>query len=173
MLPHNEPCAALGCDHPPRGRDLYCPMHKMRIQRHGDPFGGRLRGASLRERMEQYIRVGAPDECWEWTASTKHGYGCLSHAGHMLQAHRAYYEILVAPISPGLHLDHRCHNEAMALGLCAGGVECRHRRCVNPSHLDPVRPSENTKNAAVAGSYRGLRPHRVGLRYQKARAANQ
>jgi len=45
----------------------------------------------------------------------------------MRQAHRVLYEWTVGPVPAGLELDHLC----------------RVRRCVRPSHLEPVSRREN------------------------------
>lgn len=84
----------------------------------------------------------SPNGCWTWVAALnetgygKFGYGVPSKS---VRAHRVAYETLVRPVGD-LHLDHVCHNEDET---CAGGVTCRHRRCVNPNHL---RPSTNKQN---------------------------
>ena len=66
--------------------------------------------------------------CWIWTASTTAGYGRIDVNRKFLYAHRVAYERFVGPIPAGLQLDHLC----------------RVRRCVNPSHLEPVTSRENT-----------------------------
>ena len=44
------------------------------------------------------------------------------------RAHRAFYMLHVGPIGSGLVIDHLCRTPA----------------CVNPDHLEPVTPEENT-----------------------------
>ena len=57
-------------------------------------------------------------------------------------AHRVAYEWLVGPIPDGLHIDHLCHTHDLACNLTTA---CPHRRCVRPSHMEPVEPAENTR----------------------------
>lgn len=87
------------------------------------------RGVPLLDRAMAKIVV-LDNGCWLWTgyvfAST--GYGGIKVAGDKLQlAHRVVYELLRGPIPEGLQIDHLC----------------RERRCVNPTHLEPVTASEN------------------------------
>src|ERR1043165_2354272 len=70
------------------------------------------------------------NECWPWMGSMNgKGYGRFYvGAGKARPAHRIAYELLIGPIPEGLHLDHLC----------------RTTTCVNPAHLEPVTPKENT-----------------------------
>lgn len=82
-------------------------------------------------------------ECWPWLGSVgKNGYGEFGIGGHSRWAHRVAYALAVGPISPGLHLDHECHNRDLT---CSGGDSCLHRRCVNPAHLYPRTIRENLR----------------------------
>jgi hypothetical protein len=85
------------------------------------------------------------NDCWEWQGYTdKQGYGfiCVRRDGKKTtpSIHRYFYENLVGEIPDGAHLDHTCHNKDES---CPGGKICRHRRCANPDHLEPVTPEEN------------------------------
>jgi hypothetical protein len=70
------------------------------------------------------------------------GYSLIRESGGKTRrAHRVAYELLVGPIGAGLQLDHGCHTRDLN---CPGGVDCLHRRCINPHHLEPVTSRENT-----------------------------
>lgn len=77
------------------------------------------------KRFWDKVLVG--DECWEWQAALRQGYGSFAMAHHSCYAHRIAYEMLVGPIPKGLDIDHLCRN----------------RRCVNPAHLEPVTRRTN------------------------------
>ena len=95
-----------------------------------------------------------PEECWPWQGHVgSQGYG--SCAGPINSPHRAVYQLLVGPIPKGLVLDHLCHTLDLE---CPGGPPCLHRRCVNPSHLEPVTNSENSRRGSTAINLRPRPP---------------
>lgn len=69
--------------------------------------------------------------CWLWVAGLTRGYGqfCVSVRRRSAKAHVLAYRELVGPIAPDSDLDHLC----------------RVRRCVRPSHLEPVTRSVNCR----------------------------
>lgn len=106
--------------------------------------------------LERFLRhVAIPinkDECWLWTGALQRGgkynggYGKMGSGGgggKTVLAHRVSYELFVGPIPDGLQLDHTCHKAAH----CDLGPACPHRRCVNPSHLEPVTGLVNARRA--------------------------
>lgn len=75
-------------------------------------------------------------ECWPWTGSIgSNGYGNFFYQGRVISAHRFSYELNVGPIPEGLQIDH------VAKRGCTMTI------CVNPAHLEPVTPRENTMRA--------------------------
>lgn len=96
-----------------------CKRHYARWRRHGHLQPTRLSG-----KPEDHYEVGHPHDCWVWTGSfNSHGYGRYGRR----MAHRVVYEMRRGPVRKDLHLDHLCRNTA----------------CVNPNHLEPVKPSVN------------------------------
>lgn len=74
-------------------------------------------------------KVDKSGECWLWTGYVDNtGYGRFGvSAGVIPTAHRWAWEQEHGPVPEGLQLDHLC----------------RVRRCVRPSHLEPVTQREN------------------------------
>lgn len=88
--------------------------------------------ANLRSKFTQ----GDEGACWVWA-----GYKPETHYANFIfkvdgrskskTAHRAVYELLIAPIPDGMVLDHLCKNI----------------HCVNPAHLEPVTQKENLRRS--------------------------
>lgn len=138
------PCSLDGCDRPQKARG-YCNRHYLRDARHGSPVsGGSVRHDSDESRRQELWRlIDKSSGCWIFTGSIRRdGYGTIRYDGRSRPVHRVVYELLVAPIPDGLQLDHLCHTNDES---CDGGVECPHRACVNPDHLEPVTHRENIR----------------------------
>lgn len=105
----------------------------------GRRFNGRTpRGLSVEARFWAKVDKNGPGGCWLWTASLipRTGYGAFTPRSRTgISAHRWAYINTVGAIPEGLVLDHLC----------------RVRRCVNPDHLEPVTPLENTRRGVGNG----------------------
>ena len=88
---------------------------------------------SIEDRLSRLAKIGAPDECWEWTgALTRDGYGSVNvtlRDKKETLAHRMSYRHFVGDIPVDMEIDHMCHN----------------RKCINPTHLRILGRSENAR----------------------------
>lgn len=116
----------------------------------------------MRQRVQYLVEDrGYKSPCWIWQLTIDRcGYGKTSIKSTSRHAHRVYYERKYGTIPCGLLLDHLCR------------VRC----CVNPDHLEPVTPVENTRrgltckiNAEQAREIRSLKGKltykQIGERY--------
>jgi hypothetical protein len=108
-------------------------MHLQRIQKHGDAHKtSRIIGDRI---AAFWSHVDKTETCWIWKASLhEYGYGVFwaNRDGkyRSLRAHRFAWELLKGAITPGMQLDHVCHNRA----------------CVNPDHLRETTNKQNHEN---------------------------
>jgi hypothetical protein len=89
-------------------------------------------------RVFSKIEINATTGCWEWTASTRGGYGQVRFFGQNQCSHRLLYAWLVEPIPIGQNvmvLDH---------------VHCNLPKCCNPSHIALVTQRDNVIRADSA-----------------------
>lgn len=86
----------------------------------------------VEQRFMQYVKKDTSSGCWEWTGTLqKNGYSAFYCNGKIVRGHRWSYEHFTAPMPQGKEIDHLCRN----------------RKCVNPSHLEPVTRKENMRRA--------------------------
>lgn len=96
--------------------------------------------------------------CWQYTGKPNpvNGYCTIGDQSRQRPAHRVAYEIFVGPIPEGMEIDHLCHTMDQA---CPGGIECPHRRCVNPAHLEPVTRTENNRRSLSPSAVNQRKTH--------------
>jgi len=90
-----------------------------------------------------WSKVSKTENCWNWTGWLRLGYGQFNVGRRKFAAHRVAYELTVGPIPEGMQLDHLCRNT----------------RCVNPAHLEPVTPVENTHRGTQPAADNARKTH--------------
>jgi hypothetical protein len=107
-------------------------------------------------------RVQVTDGCWTWIGRIdRKGYGRTDLMGERNRlAHYLSYRLLVGDeLQSGTEFDHTCHTQALRLGLCLGGNDCLHRRCVNPAHLERVTHHANVLRGNSLSATRARQTH--------------
>jgi hypothetical protein len=101
---------------------------------------------TLEERFWSKVKIGRPDDCWEWQASrTKKGYGSFGITSRkVVGAHRIAWELTNGSIPEGLEVLHSCDNPP----------------CCNPAHLFLGTKKDNridcvNKNRQAVGERQG------------------
>ena len=81
-------------------------------------------------------KVGPPGGCWIWQgAHIPDGYGSFMDEGQAKKAHRVAWELVVGPISDGMHVLHHCDV----------------RDCVRPTHLFLGTNADNVADRVAKG----------------------
>lgn len=125
-------CEQCGVSLPPRPKSQWVGIVHHYCSRACRALGQRV---PLADRFWSKVRIGLPDECWEWQACRKrYGYGELKAGERNDKAHRVAYRLTYGPIPDGLWVLHRCDNPPccnsrhLFLGDSAANVEDRHRK---------------------------------------------
>lgn len=84
------------------------------------------------------VKVGGPDECWEWQrARLNTGYGILNVNGKRVYAHRRAYELAIGPLGKMF----ACHH-------------CDNPPCCNPAHLFAGTNRDNMQDCVAKGRHK-------------------
>lgn len=99
-----------------------------------DPFKRFAENITPGNFPSEWTGTGMPTPCILWTGTLfGGGYGQFNLGLKKIYAHRWFYEYTIGRVPDGLHLDHLC----------------RVRRCVNPTHLEPVTCQENVLRSSI------------------------
>jgi hypothetical protein len=100
---------------------------------------GRWGAKTPDQRVFEKVFIDFATGCWIWTAARReYGYGVVHYRRKVWRAHALMFKLYGGVVPEGLVLDHLC----------------RVTSCVNPEHLEPVTPAENTQRMfAAIGHY--------------------
>lgn len=119
----------------PRGKRQCRRCRALAARRWYHLHSTRPRRLPLMERF--WSKVEKTKGCWFWNGGLNDdGYGIFANSCGSQFAHRFVYEKLVGPVPKGKEIDHLC----------------RVRRCVRPSHLEPVTHAENIARGDYSGN---------------------
>lgn len=126
----------------------YCSRHYAQWRRRASEEEKAPKSAS--DRFWAKVEVRSALDCWYWSgAITPQGYGNFWDGTEFVGAHR--FSFAQAKGDPGaLVVDHACHNRS----ACTD-APCRHRRCVNPDHLESVPQAVNSVRGRTGAHNRG------------------
>jgi len=100
--------------------------------------------STTREEMDakfwSLVKIGGPDECWNWSGSTMggrgdHRYGAFSDGRWTYYAHRFAFSVKVGPIPNHAKVLHECDNPL----------------CCNPKHLFLGTQKDNVRDMMAKG----------------------
>lgn len=78
-----------------------------------------------------WSRLDVPDQCWEWSGTTRNEYSQFGTKGTTYYVHRLFFQWFKYKIPDGLVIDHLCNNT----------------RCVNPNYLEATDMKANVGRA--------------------------
>lgn len=121
-----------------------CDIHYRKFVKYGDPLGGSFAEPAIKmaqvERIKRRILeriLVDEDGCWIWKGNKNStGYGCIGIEMHSYLAHRvSAYAFKGFNLNSPLFMCHKCDVPA----------------CVNPDHLFPGTPKDNTRDMMSKG----------------------
>ena len=109
---------------------------------------------SLHDRFSEKVKVGKPDECWEWLGAKtggKHPHAIFK-GPDTRSAYRQLFIWMNGPVTRDVDICHSCDN-----GMC-----------VNPWHLSAGSRSDNMRQCVERGRFTPPPPHENQLRGEAA-----
>ena len=100
--------------------------------------------ARVLERLEREGERDGACRLWPAPGVNTDGYAKTTVKGQSVTVYKWLWERQHGRVPRGWTLHHRCHSRALQAGTCRSGRSCRHRRCCELAHLEPMPIGEHS-----------------------------
>lgn len=129
----------VGRAYPDAGGPLRAPRPRLKP----DATRAEIEEEGRRRLLARSVRADNGCRYWDSQSNGSHGYFTMFYDGRYELVHRLAFKLFTgADIPDGYEVDHWCHSRDES---CFEGDNCRHRRCLEPSHLRLLPHARNVQ----------------------------